>query len=170
MERLLFAHLWLLQGPPLQGRIQGALRVLEHPSKIQRYAFYIISWFRGSTENWKAQTPLVHLSTPQQKPWIRPSTDSTQQAEAMRLASAVLPDKLELVLCIHSITICPIYFLDSGVNMFAMLTGNLPYTMEPFSIIDMYHKMMARKINPFPKRISQGRPSDLWFTFRKNFI
>ena len=26
-----------------QGRIQGALRVLEHPSKIQRYAFYIIS-------------------------------------------------------------------------------------------------------------------------------
>eukprot|EP00794_Sanderia_malayensis_P000605 gene605-1267_t len=43
-----------------------------------------------------------------------------------------------------------------GVNMFAMLTGNLPYTMEPFSIIDLYHKMMQRKITPFPKRISQG--------------
>jgi len=42
-----------------------------------------------------------------------------------------------------------------GVNMFAMLTGNLPYNMERLNIIDMYHKMMERRMMPFPKHVTR---------------
>ena len=41
--------------------------------------------------------------------------------------------------------------------MFAMLTGNLPYNMERFNIIDMYHKMMERRMMPFPSHVSRGK-------------
>eukprot|EP00795_Rhopilema_esculentum_P017357 gene17357-8945_t len=42
-----------------------------------------------------------------------------------------------------------------GVNMFAMLTGSLPYNLERFNIIDMYQKMMDRRMTPLPQYISQ---------------
>ena len=43
--------------------------------------------------------------------------------------------------------------------MFAMLTGSLPYNLERFNIIDMYHKMMERKMMPFPSHVSRGKAS-----------
>ena len=43
--------------------------------------------------------------------------------------------------------------------MFAMLTGNLPYNMERFNIIDMYHKMMERRMMPFPSHVTPGKVS-----------
>ena len=51
--------------------------------------------------------------------------------------------------------------------MFAMLTGNLPYTMEHFNIIDLYHKMMQRKIAPFPKHVSPGKTVIILIKFHR---
>ncbi|XP_063713595.1 5'-AMP-activated serine/threonine-protein kinase catalytic subunit alpha-like [Symsagittifera roscoffensis] len=43
-----------------------------------------------------------------------------------------------------------------GVNMYAMLTGSLPFTAEPFSIKVLYQKMMNFDINPIPDHITTG--------------
>ena len=40
--------------------------------------------------------------------------------------------------------------------MYAMLTGFLPYMMEPFNVMEMYEKMMQRKMTPVPSFLSQG--------------
>ena len=44
----------------------------------------------------------------------------------------------------------------SGVNMYAMLTGCLPYTVEPFNITALHAKMLENKMNPIPSTLSQG--------------
>ncbi|XP_009893227.1 PREDICTED: hormonally up-regulated neu tumor-associated kinase [Charadrius vociferus] len=41
-----------------------------------------------------------------------------------------------------------------GVNMYAMLTGTLPFTVEPFSLRALYQKMVDKEMNPFPTQLS----------------
>lgn len=41
-----------------------------------------------------------------------------------------------------------------GVNMYAMLTGKLPYTAEPFHITTLYNKMKNNDMNPLPEHLS----------------
>lgn len=47
-------------------------------------------------------------------------------------------------------------FSFSGVNMYAMLTGTLPFTVEPFSLRALYQKMVDKEMNPFPTQLSTG--------------
>jgi len=42
-----------------------------------------------------------------------------------------------------------------GVNMYAMLTGNLPFTVEPFNIKSLYNKMMKNEMNAIPEHLSK---------------
>ena len=44
-----------------------------------------------------------------------------------------------------------------GVNMYAMLTGNLPFTVEPFNIKSLYNKMMKNEMNPIPEHLSKSK-------------
>ncbi|XP_058483784.1 hormonally up-regulated neu tumor-associated kinase homolog A isoform X1 [Solea solea] len=37
-----------------------------------------------------------------------------------------------------------------GVNMYAMLTGTLPFTVEPFSLRALHQKMVDKEMNPLP--------------------
>ncbi|KYO27976.1 hormonally up-regulated neu tumor-associated kinase-like isoform B [Alligator mississippiensis] len=43
-----------------------------------------------------------------------------------------------------------------GVSMFAMLTGTLPFTVEPFNIKQLHQKMVTGEISPIPPDISPG--------------
>ncbi|XP_053237372.1 hormonally up-regulated neu tumor-associated kinase homolog A-like isoform X4 [Podarcis raffonei] len=43
-----------------------------------------------------------------------------------------------------------------GVSMFAMLTGTLPFTVEPFNIKQLHLKMVNGEMNPIPSDISTG--------------
>lgn len=52
-------------------------------------------------------------------------------------------------------------FSFSGVNMYAMLTGTLPFTVEPFSLRALYQKMVDKEMNPFPTQLSSGNPGGL---------
>ena len=40
--------------------------------------------------------------------------------------------------------------------MYAMLTGCLPYTVEPFNITALHAKMLENKMNPIPNHLSPG--------------
>lgn len=40
--------------------------------------------------------------------------------------------------------------------MYAMLTGCLPYTVEPFNITALHAKILENKMNPIPETISAG--------------
>lgn len=40
--------------------------------------------------------------------------------------------------------------------MFAMLTGNLPFTVEPFNIKQLHQKMINGEISSIPGDISKG--------------
>lgn len=48
-----------------------------------------------------------------------------------------------------------------GVNMYAMLTGTLPFTVEPFSLRALYQKMVDKEMNPLPTQLSTGAVSFL---------
>lgn len=41
--------------------------------------------------------------------------------------------------------------------MYAMLTGSLPYTVEPFNLSVLHAKMLDNKMNPIPSRISASK-------------
>ncbi|XP_027554111.1 hormonally up-regulated neu tumor-associated kinase homolog A-like [Neopelma chrysocephalum] len=43
-----------------------------------------------------------------------------------------------------------------GVSMFAMLTGTLPFTVEPFNIKQLHQKILIGEISPIPSDISPG--------------
>ncbi|KAG5284018.1 hypothetical protein AALO_G00022040 [Alosa alosa] len=43
-----------------------------------------------------------------------------------------------------------------GVNMYAMLTGTLPFTVEPFSLRALHQKMVDREMNPLPTNLSSA--------------
>lgn len=49
--------------------------------------------------------------------------------------------------------------LFRGVNMYAMLTGTLPFTVEPFSLRALYQKMVDKEMNPLPSQLSTGNVS-----------
>ena len=42
--------------------------------------------------------------------------------------------------------------------MYAMLTGFLPYTVDPFNITALHAKMLENKMNPIPTTLTPGRP------------
>uniref|UniRef100_A0A3B4AU75 non-specific serine/threonine protein kinase n=1 Tax=Periophthalmus magnuspinnatus TaxID=409849 RepID=A0A3B4AU75_9GOBI len=42
----------------------------------------------------------------------------------------------------------------NGVNMYAMLTGTLPFTVEPFSLRALHQKMVDKEMNPLPPSLS----------------
>ena len=41
--------------------------------------------------------------------------------------------------------------------MYAMLTGCLPYTVEPFNITALHAKMLENKMNPIPDHLSESK-------------
>lgn len=41
--------------------------------------------------------------------------------------------------------------------MYAMLTGTLPFTVEPFSLRALYQKMVDKEMNPLPTQLSTGK-------------
>lgn len=43
-----------------------------------------------------------------------------------------------------------------GVSMFAMLTGTLPFTVEPFNIKQLHQKMVNGEISSIPSDVSKG--------------
>ena len=40
--------------------------------------------------------------------------------------------------------------------MYAMLTGNLPFTVEPFNIKSLHNKMVNSQMNPLPEGVTRG--------------
>ncbi|XP_056260651.1 hormonally up-regulated neu tumor-associated kinase homolog [Seriola aureovittata] len=46
-----------------------------------------------------------------------------------------------------------------GVSMFAMLTGTLPFTVEPFNIKQLHQKMVNGEISSIPSDVSKGAVS-----------
>ena len=50
--------------------------------------------------------------------------------------------------------------------MYAMLTGNLPFTVEPFNIKSLYNKMMKNEMNPIPEHLSKS----MRFLFSNSFV
>lgn len=46
-----------------------------------------------------------------------------------------------------------------GVNMYAMLTGTLPFTVEPFSLKALHQRMVDKDMNPLPSSISSAAVS-----------
>lgn len=48
----------------------------------------------------------------------------------------------------------------SGVNMYAMLTGTLPFTVEPFSLRALHQKMVDKEMSPLPTNVSSGKPAN----------
>lgn len=43
-----------------------------------------------------------------------------------------------------------------GVSAFAMLTGTLPFTVEPFNIKQLHQKMVSGEIGSIPSDVSKG--------------
>ncbi len=54
--------------------------------------------------------------------------------------------------------------------MFAMLTGTLPFTVEPFNIKQLHLKMVNGEISPIPSDISKGKVNTLSIDFSIDFI
>lgn len=44
--------------------------------------------------------------------------------------------------------------------MFAMLAGNLPFTVEPFNIKTLHNKMLNGDMNAIPEHVSASKLSD----------
>lgn len=49
--------------------------------------------------------------------------------------------------------------------MYAMLTGTLPFTVEPFSLKALHQRMVDKDMNPLPPSISSGIESTASFEF-----
>ena len=46
-----------------------------------------------------------------------------------------------------------------------MLTGNLPFTVEPFNIKSLYNKMMKNEMNAIPEHLSKSDTTRKYFYF-----
>ena len=66
-------------------------------------------------------------------------------------------DKMILlsILCTTVLQYC------SGVNMYAMLTGRLPFTVEPFNISALHAKMLENKMEAIPDHLSSSKITKL---------
>ena len=66
-----------------------------------------------------------------------------------------------LILVHHKpVLLTPVFFyVNSGVNTFAMLTGTLPFIVEPFNIKVLLRKMMTKDMTQMPRYVSKGKPS-----------
>lgn len=64
--------------------------------------------------------------------------------------------KIELKDLWYIICIIVYYLYFRGVNMYAMLTGNLPFTVEPFNIKALHTKMLHGDMNAIPETLSSG--------------
>lgn len=49
--------------------------------------------------------------------------------------------------------------------MFAMLTGTLPFTVEPFNIKQLHLKMINGEMNPLPPDVSTGNLFPILYTY-----
>lgn len=47
--------------------------------------------------------------------------------------------------------------------MYAMLTGNLPFTVEPFNIKSLYNKMMKNEMNAIPEHLSKSNETNNFY-------
>ena len=97
-------------------------------------------------------TPMIVLFSLSNLPLL---LKSTMVAAVMRECHTWVPVKT------RQIMYAPL-FSSRGVNMFAMLTGKLPYTAEPFHITTLYNKMKINDMNPIPDHLSTCK----FFTFR----
>lgn len=68
----------------------------------------------------------------------------------------LLDIKLWLVLFHMDTDLKGVFLCLSGVNMYAMLTGTLPFTVEPFSLRALHQKMVDKEMNPLPPSLSTG--------------
>jgi len=59
--------------------------------------------------------------------------------------------------CLFNAALCVSVFMHRGVSMFAMLTGTLPFTVEPFNIKQLHLKMVNGEISVIPSDISKGK-------------
>ena len=50
--------------------------------------------------------------------------------------------------------------------MYAMLTGCLPYTVEPFNITALHAKMLENKMNPIPDHLSESKHNHYTFIIK----
>jgi len=50
----------------------------------------------------------------------------------------------------------------SGVVAYALLTGRLPFTVEPFKISALYKKMMSGDMNAIPSNLSRNCKGNLF--------
>ena len=48
----------------------------------------------------------------------------------------------------------PTFLIFRGVNMYAMLAGSLPFTVEPFNIKTLHRKMLNSEMNAVPAHLS----------------
>uniref|UniRef100_A0A8D3CKE1 non-specific serine/threonine protein kinase n=1 Tax=Scophthalmus maximus TaxID=52904 RepID=A0A8D3CKE1_SCOMX len=61
-------------------------------------------------------------------------------------------------LCV-CVCVCVCVRACRGVSMFAMLTGTLPFTVEPFNIKQLHQKMVKGEISSIPSDVSEGAAS-----------
>ena len=52
--------------------------------------------------------------------------------------------------------VCVCVCVIRGVSMFAMLTGTLPFMVEPFNIKQLHQKMVNGEISAIPNDVSKG--------------
>lgn len=55
------------------------------------------------------------------------------------------------------VSLMVVMLLCRGVNMYAMLTGTLPFTVEPFNLRALHQKMVDKEMNPLPPQLSSGK-------------
>lgn len=53
--------------------------------------------------------------------------------------------------------------------MYAMLTGNLPFTVEPFTIKALHNKMLNGDMNPMPENLSKSKYTIRAYLSKKYF-
>lgn len=76
-------------------------------------------------------------------------------------------------LCVEKINVLSfVYFVFvcRGVSMFAMLTGTLPFTVEPFNIKQLHQKMVNGEISTIPSDVSKGTSTFSLVFFTKKLL